>query len=182
MSDIVSYSYLNWKDWEMEEIFAEIGANVNFCDLIKILQGHFSRSSGWRKGFCAPGISFRFFRFLLSLPVIFYWHHNYQIPEDMIFWDTDRLLYAMLEVCCWWCVSLPWLQLCSAKQGGSHTRPPSCWEPPTLTTPHLHILTSLTPPARKNQRWVPAVIKKAQLFKQLEGTQRGLVGGIHQYI
>ena len=69
-----------------------------------------------------------------------------------------------------------WLWLCSAKQGSSHTRPP------TPRPPHLHTLTSLTPPPGRVSGGSMAVIKKAQLFKHSEGNTAGEGGGMHQHI
>lgn len=99
--------------------------------------------------------------------------------------DTSRFFnqaLAGLEVCRRWRVPLSSLRLCCAKQRGSRTRRPPCWEPPTPGPPTFTYSPHLPLPPGRISSGFTTVIKKAQLFKQLEGTQWGLVGGMHQHI
>lgn len=68
------------------------------------------------------------------------------------------------------------LQLCSAKQGGSLIRPFPLqpWDPPPS-------ITSLTPPSRRNPRWVRSD-KESPAVQTVGGNRRGVVGGTHQHI
>lgn len=68
------------------------------------------------------------------------------------------------------------LQLCSAKQGGRLIRPFPLqpWDPPPS-------ITSLTPPSRRNPRWVRSD-KESPAVQTVGGRRRGVVGGTHQHI
>lgn len=68
------------------------------------------------------------------------------------------------------------LQLGSAKQGGSLIRPFPLQprDPPPS-------ITSLTPPSRRNPRWVRSD-KESPAVQTVGGNRRGAVGGTHQHI
>lgn len=125
---------------------------------------------------CVPGISsallcYTFFHFLTLL----YCASGICASASQL---SAASLIRLVQKFCSRCLSQSTLAaFCQTRQLSPHPRTLSCSEPPTPGPPTFTHSPHLPLPLGGTSGGSTAVIKKAQLFKQLEATQRGWLEG-----